>query len=73
MLRVNRTIGDTNITYESNGEDLKEDIIRCSWLTTAPIICGACGSGNLQLQGRTAKEFTFAEFICKDCYAKNTM
>ena len=73
MLRVSRLIGESQVTIESSCEDTKEEIIRCSWLLNAPTTCGACGSVNISLQGRTAKDFSFAEFLCKDCYAKTTM
>ena len=73
MLRVNRVIGECQVTVESNCEDTKEDIIRCSWLLNAPVVCGACGSSNISLNGRSAKDFSFAEWCCKDCYAKATM
>lgn len=73
MLRVKRLIGDTEVTYESNGKDLKEDILMCSWLANAPTRCGNCESVNIGIQGRMAQDFIFAEFICMDCYAKTTM
>ena len=73
MLEVSRLVGDTQIKYQANGKDLKEEILMCSWLLQAPTVCGACGAVDIQLQGRSAKDFIFAEFRCNKCGAKTTM
>jgi len=73
MLEVTRLIGDSNVKYVANGKDLKEEILMCSWLLQAPTTCGACGAVDISLQGRSAKDFLFAEFRCNKCGAKTTM
>jgi len=73
MLEVSRLVGDTQIKYQANGKDLKEEILMCSWLLQAPTVCGNCDAVDIQLQGRSAKDFIFAEFRCNKCGAKTTM
>lgn len=75
MLTVKRIIGDSEITYVSDAKDLKEDILRVTWLTSASTNCGACSSPNISLQGKITGEgeFTYAEFVCKDCNSRVQM
>jgi len=78
MLRVTKTIGDIQLTYESNGEDLKEEILKISWLTNAPKECGICSSQDIILQARKTKDskgkdFIYAEFKCLQCWASATL
>jgi len=78
MLEVKRLIGDTEVRFVSDGKDLKEDILRVSWLTNAPIKCGICGDTNIILQARNTKdkegeEYTYAEFKCLKCWASATL
>jgi len=78
MLTAKKVIGDVEINFTSDGKDLKEDLVRISWLTTSPDKCGVCGSPEIMLQGRLTKdkegeEFIYCEFKCKKCYASATM
>lgn len=75
MLTVKKTVGNSEITYTSDGKDLKEDIVKITWLSNSPDKCGLCDSPNIALQGRVTKEgeFIYAEFVCKDCWAKATL
>ena len=78
MLQVKTMVGNTEILYETDGKDLKEDIVKATWLLNAPNKCGVCGSANIFLQGRVTKdkegeEFIYTEFKCKDCWAGATL
>ena len=78
MIEVSRLIGDTQVKYVSDGKNIKEDIINVSWLTSAPIVCGVCGSGEIYLEGHIAKdkegeEFTYCSYKCKKCWSSATL
>ena len=75
MLQVKKLIGDVEVMYQSDGKDLKEDIVKVSWLTNAPTKCGICQGTDIYLQGRVTKEgeYIYAEFVCKECFAKATI
>ena len=78
MLEAKRTIGSVEIKYSVEGKDLKEDILKLSWLTNAPDKCGICSTPDITLQARNTKdkegeEFIYAEFRCKKCWATATM
>lgn len=72
MIKAKRLVGNTEIVATSDTGDVKEDILRVSWLTNAPEVCGLCNSPKLILHSRSVNqgEFTFAEFQCSDCLAK---
>ena len=75
MISAKRTVGNTEITATSDTGDVKEDLLRLSWLTNAPEVCGLCKSPNIVVQGRSVNqgEFSFAEFQCTECLAKVNM
>lgn len=78
MITVKRIVGNTEVAFTSDGKDLKEDLVRISWLTSAPDKCGVCGSPDIMLEGRITKdgkgeEFTYADFRCRKCYASATL
>jgi len=75
MIQAKGVVGQTEIVATSDTGDVKEDILRVSWLTNAPEKCGLCGSPNIVLQSRSVNqgEFTFAEFQCNECLAKVNM
>lgn len=78
MLTVKKVVGNTEINYTSDGKDLKEDLIRISWLSNAPDKCGICGSEEIFLEGRVTKdkegeEFNYADFKCRKCFASATL
>lgn len=78
MLQVKAMIGSSEILYESDGKDLKEDIVRVTWLTNAPNKCGICESPDIFLEGRITKdkeeeEFVYANFKCKKCWSTATL
>jgi len=78
MLQVKTMIGNSEILYESDGKDLKEDIVRISWLTNAPTKCGICDSPDIFLEGRVTKshegeEFVYTDFKCRKCWSTATL
>lgn len=72
MIIVRRKIGDTEIEFHADGKDIKEAILRSTWLTEAPTVCGLCAADTIYLRARVTKEgeFLYAEYVCKNCGGK---
>ena len=71
--QINHT---TTLTVKFDNErDLKEALVKATWLMQISGVCGKCKSQNISLQGRVTKEgeFLYAEVYCKDCRAKQPL
>lgn len=55
-------------TFEE--DKVSQALLQANALLSYKGFCGCCGSKNLTLQTKMAKEYQFVEFVCSDCNAK---